>query len=111
MNPHEEVECEESYGYTADGGVDRTPMTDPEEVPDSGALEEIGDEGKATALNAMEELDGESSGPLSVGEAIQLQLAANAAFGKAKGKGGKGPKGKDKKGKLVRSPDTGNCRS
>ena len=33
MNPHEEVECEESYGYTADGGVDRTPRTDPEEVP------------------------------------------------------------------------------
>ena len=76
-------------------------MTDPEEVPDYGEFEEIGDEGEATALNAMEDLDAESSDPLSVGEAIQLQLAANAAFGKAKGKGGKGPKGKGK-GKLVR---------
>ncbi|CAJ1452803.1 unnamed protein product, partial [Effrenium voratum] len=50
-------------------------------VPDYGEFEEIGDEGEATALNAMEELDAESSDPLSVGEAIQLQLAANAAFG------------------------------
>ena len=102
MNPHEEAEGEESFGYTADGGVDRTPMTDPEEMPDYGEFEEIGDEGEATALNAMEELDAESSDPLSVGEAIQRQLAANAAFGKGKGKGGKGPKGKGK-GKLVRS--------
>ena len=92
LNGHEEAE-DEGFG---------TQWTDPEEVPDYGEFEEIGDEGEATALNAMEELDAESSDPLSVGEAIQLQLAANAAFGKAKGKGGKGPKGKGK-GKLVRS--------
>ncbi|CAJ1364686.1 unnamed protein product, partial [Effrenium voratum] len=92
MNPHEEAE-DEGFGHTVDGGVDKTPMTDPEEVPDYGEFEEIGDEGEATALNAMEELDAESSDPLSVGEAIQLQLAANAAFGKAKGKGGKGVEG------------------
>ncbi|CAJ1328784.1 unnamed protein product, partial [Effrenium voratum] len=66
MNPHEEAE-DEGFGYTV--------------VPDYGEFEEIGDEGEATALNAMEELDTESSDPLSVGEAIQLQLAANAAFG------------------------------
>ncbi|CAJ1424930.1 unnamed protein product [Effrenium voratum] len=66
MNPHEEAE-DEGFGYTV--------------VPDYGEFEEIGDEGEATALNAMEELDAESSDPLSVGEAIQLQLAANAAFG------------------------------
>ena len=48
-------------------------------------------ESEAIALNCLEELE-ESS---EAGHAVQLQLAAHAAFGKAKGKG----KGKSKKGK------------
>ena len=58
------------------------------------------DEDEATALNCLEDLDPEE--PES-GHVIQLQLAANAAFGKAKGRKGKG-RGKGKsKGKVVRS--------
>ena len=58
------------------------------------------DESEATALNAMEELEDSSEG----GHAIQLMLAANAAFGKARGKGKGKSKGKGKgKGKVVRS--------
>ena len=58
-------------------------------------------ESEAIALNCLEELE-ESS---EAGHAVQLQLAAHAAFGKAKGKGkGKSKKGKGKgKGKAVRS--------
>ena len=59
---------------------------------------------KANALNAM--LDLEEADDRQAGEAIQLQLAAFNAFGKAKGKGKgfgkKGVKGKGK-GKVVRS--------
>ena len=59
------------------------------------------DEYEAVALNAMLELDG-AEDERQTGEAIQLQLVAMVAFGKAKGKGN--PKGKGKgKGKLVRS--------
>ena len=58
------------------------------------------DEDEATALNCLEDLDPEEA---ESGHAIQLQLAANAAFGKARGRKGKG-KGKGKsKGKVVRS--------
>ena len=58
------------------------------------------DETETVALNAMVDFpdDGDER---QIGDAIQLQLAAHAAFGKAKGKG-KGFKGKQK-GKLVRS--------
>ena len=49
------------------------------------------DEPEAVALNSIEELDDTAD----AGHAIQLQLAAQAAFGKAKGKG-KRPKGKEK---------------
>ena len=58
-------------------------------------------ESEAIALNCLEELE-ESS---EAGHAVQLQLAAHAAFGKAKGKGkGKSKKGKGKgKGNVVRS--------
>ena len=58
-------------------------------------------ESEAIDLNCLEELE-ESS---EAGHAVQLQLAAHAAFGKAKGKGkGKSKKGKGKgKGKVVRS--------
>ena len=59
------------------------------------------DEYEAVALNAMLELDG-AEDDRQTGEAIQFQLVAMVAFGKAKGKGN--PKGKGKgKGKLVRS--------
>ena len=56
---------------------------------------------KQLPCNCLEELE-ESS---EAGHAVQLQLAAHAAFGKAKGKGkGKSKKGKGKgKGKVVRS--------
>ena len=58
-------------------------------------------ESEAIALNRLEELE-ESS---EAGHAVELHLAAHAAFGKAKGKGkGKSKKGKGKgKGKVVRS--------
>ena len=63
-----------------------------------------GEEKEAIALNAM--LDLEEADDRQAGEAIQLQLAAFNAFGKAKGKGKgfgkKGVKGKGK-GKVVRS--------
>ena len=53
-------------------------------------------------MNALVELDVEEN-PRQVGEVIQLQQAAYAAFGKAKGKGFS-KKGKVKgKGKMVRS--------
>ena len=74
---------------------------DPELIPhEDQDYEEFGlDEPEAIALNSIEELDDTAD----AGHAIQLQLAANAAFGKAKGKG-KRPKGKGKgKGKVVRS--------
>ncbi|CAE7253985.1 RE2 [Symbiodinium natans] len=59
------------------------------------------DEDEAIALNAMEQFLEDSP---EVGHAIQLSLAANAAFGKAKGKGKNRSKGKGKgKGKVVRS--------
>ena len=58
------------------------------------------DQDEALALNCLEELDPEEA---ESGHAIQLQLAANAAFGKAKSRKGKG-RGKGKgKGKVVRS--------
>ena len=58
-------------------------------------------ESEAIALNCLEELE-ESS---EARHAVQLQLAAHAAFGKAKGKGkGKSKKGRGKgKGKVLRS--------
>ena len=58
-------------------------------------------ESEAIAFSCLEELE-ESS---EAGHAVQLQLAAHAAFGKAKGKGkGKSKKGNGKgKGKVVRS--------
>ncbi|CAE7471035.1 unnamed protein product [Symbiodinium natans] len=57
------------------------------------------DEDEAIALNAMEQFLEDSP---EVGHAIQLSLAANAAFGKAKGKGKNRSKGKGK-GNVVRS--------
>ena len=59
------------------------------------------DEYEAMALNCL--LDVEDVDEEQAGDAIQLQLAAHAAFGKAKGKGKFGHKGKPGKGKLVRS--------
>ena len=65
--------------------------------------EEEVEEWEATVLNAVSQI-GESTEGLdmsSVGEALQLELAALTAYGKSKGKKGKG-KGKGK-GKLVKS--------
>ena len=62
--------------------------------------EEI-DQYEATALNALMDLgEGETEDDKSIGEAIQLQLAAFVAFGRVKGKGKGKPKGK---GKIIRS--------
>ena len=58
------------------------------------------DEYEAIALNAV--ADCEDAEEPSSGDAIQLQLAAFVAFGKAKGKGKGKPKGKGK-GKIVKS--------
>ena len=58
------------------------------------------DEYEAIALNAV--VDCEDAEECSSGDAIQLQLAAFVAFGKAKGKGKGKPKGKGK-GKIVKS--------
>ncbi|OLP78184.1 hypothetical protein AK812_SmicGene41668 [Symbiodinium microadriaticum] len=59
------------------------------------------EEEEALALNCLEELDPEEAA--ESGHAIQLQLAANAAFGKAKAQKAK-RRGKGKgKGKVVRS--------
>ena len=72
------------------------PEGDGEEYEDYGLSES-----EAIALNCLEELE-ESS---EAGHAVQLQLAAHAAFGKDKGNGkGKSKKGKGKgKGKVVRA--------
>ena len=80
--------------YPAASYDDDDDDDDPELVPDEDQdYEEYElDEPEAIALNSIEELDDTAD----AGHAIQLQLAANAAFGKAKGKG----KGK---GKVVRS--------
>lgn len=60
------------------------------------------EEEEAVALNALEDL-GEGD-ERQIGDAIQLQLAAHMAFGKAKGKNPSKGKGKGKaKGKVVRS--------
>ena len=77
-------------------GYQEHPEGDGEEYEDYG-LPEF----EAIALNCLEELE-ESS---EAGHAVQLHLAAHAAFGKAKGKGkGKSKKGKGKgRGKVVRS--------
>ena len=59
------------------------------------------DEYEATALNALVDLGDEpAEDDKSLGEALQLQLAAFAAFGRVKGKGKGKPKGK---GKIIRS--------
>ena len=68
-----------------------------------GLIEDV-DETETVALNAMMDFP-DGSDDKRVGDAIQLQLAALAAFGTAAGKG-KSFKGKQKgkqKGKLVRS--------
>ena len=55
------------------------------------------DEYEATALNALVDVGDESTeDDKSLGEALQLQLAAFAAFGRVKGKGKGKPKGKGK---------------
>ena len=96
----EEYPEEDSYSYypeayPAMGGHDDD--NDPDQVPDEDLDEEFEDyeldESEATALNAMEELEDSSEG----GHAIQLMLAANAAFGKARGKNKGKSKGKGKR--------------
>ena len=79
---------------------DNDPDQDPDEDLDEEYEDYELDESEATALNAMEELEDSSEG----GHAIQLMLAANAAFGKARGKNKGKSKAKRKgKGKVVRS--------
>ena len=72
-----------------------------EEEPEEGEYEhEEVEEWESIALNAMADLEGSQDiDASSLGESIRLQIAALAAFGKAKGKKGKG-KGK---GKVIKS--------
>ena len=103
---HQEDEDAEEYDDTSYPGlgdeIDYEPHSYPaaEEEEDPSYEDFELDEEEALALNCLEELDPEEA---ESGHAIQLQLAANAAFGKAKGRKGKG-RGKGKgKGKVVRS--------
>ena len=73
-----------------------------EDAPQDYAEEEV-EEWEATALNALGDLaEDDPVDCTSLGEALQLELAALAAFGKASGKGKNKGKGKST-GKLVRS--------
>ena len=88
----------------ADQGGDEWDANPHDENDESNEYEYVDgiEDHDALALNAIVELDGADE--KTMGEAIQLQLAAYAAFGKAKGKGVGKSKGKGKgKGKLVRS--------
>ena len=89
----------DSHAWLGDG-------FDEEEEAQEQEFDYLEDEEEAIALNAM--LDIEEADDRQAGEAIQLQLAAFKAFGKAKGKGkgkGFGKKGftGKGKGKVVRS--------
>ena len=82
--------------------ADEDPVDPPEYDQEDYEFHDEIDEYDVIALNAIVELDVEEN-PRQVGEVIQLQQAAFAAFGKAKGKGFS-KKGKSKgKGKMVRS--------
>ncbi|CAE7909825.1 unnamed protein product, partial [Symbiodinium microadriaticum] len=95
---HQEDEDAEEYDDTSYPALGDEIDYEPHSYP--AAEEEEDPEDEALALNCLEELDPEEA---ESGHAIQLQLAANAAFGKAKGRKGKG-RGKGKgKGKVVRS--------
>ena len=84
-----------AFDEEAAPGYHKDPEDDGEDYEDYEVSES-----EAIAFNCLEELE-ESS---EAGHAVQLQLAAHAAFGKAKGMGkGKSKKGKGKgKGKVVR---------
>ena len=90
MKPYPAFDEEAAPGYHED------PEGDGEDCEDYELSES-----EAIAINCLEELEKSSE----AGHAVQLHLAAHAAFGKAKGKGkGKSKKGKGKgKGKVVRS--------
>ena len=96
--PYTGLVAEGDYG---DDEQDSTQHVEYEESNDYEYVEGIEDQ-DALALNAIVELEGADE--KTVGEAIQLQLAAYAAFGKAKGKGFGKFKGKGKgKGKVIKS--------
>ena len=87
-------------GTKSTTGPHSYPAAEEEDDPSYEDFELDEDEALYIALNCLEELDPEEA---ESGHAIQLQLAANAAFGKAKGRKGKG-RGKGKgKGKVVHS--------
>ena len=103
---HQDDEEQDEYDDTSYPALGDEPEYESHSYPAAEEDEETGyedfelDEDEATVLNVLEELDPEE--PES-GHAIQLQLAANAALGKAKGRKGKG-RGKGKsRGKVVRS--------
>ena len=87
--PQEDEEAEEyddtsypAFGDEADLEPHSYPAAEEEDDPSYEEFELDDDE--ALALNCLEELDPEEA---ESGHAIQLQLAANAALGKAKGRG------------------------
>lgn len=95
---------EEDAPYTGLlGGIEESTADPTEPDADSTAqafdLHDDVDDFEATALNALADL-GDADDDKNIGDAIQLQLAAFAAFNRAKGKGKGKPKGK---GKVIRS--------
>ena len=94
---HDEQAWNEDESYTGLlGGIEDEPQATGED--DYDYFDDV-DEYEAMALNCL--LDVEDADEKQAGDAIQLQLAAHAAFGKAKGKGKFRQKGKPGKGKLV----------
>ena len=104
MSTTRRIRTRRDFNETSYQAFDEEPSPGYPEDPD-GDGEDYEDyelsESEAIAFNCLEELE-ESS---EAGHAVQLQLAAHAAFGKAKDKGkGNSKKGKGKgKGKVVRS--------
>ena len=90
---HDDTEVEQYAGLFA---------SEPVEEPGQETVDEEVEEWEAIVLNAVFDCGGFSDelDLPSIGEAVQLELAALAAFGKAKGKGKNKGKGKSK-GKLV----------
>ena len=96
---HDEQAWNEDESYTGLlGGIEDDPQATGED--DYDYFDDV-DEYEAMALNCL--LDVVDADEKQAGDAVQLQLAAHASFGKAKGKGKFGQKGKPGKGKLARS--------
>ena len=105
-SPHDHDSHYEDYSVGPHVGLFAEDHQDEEPEHYTEYVEEEIEEWEAIALNAIVDLDGNDPelDVAALGEAIQLEWAAMAAFGKAKGKGKGKAKGKGKgKSKVVRS--------